>query len=63
MDLAISMGQKYHSKEAMEVKGHEEKYARIKKLLEYIKKRYDKHANKTRKHVEFEVGQNLWLNI
>jgi hypothetical protein len=29
MDLAIPMGKKYHSKEAMEVKGHEEKYAQV----------------------------------
>jgi len=22
-----------------------------------------KHANKTQKHIEFEVGQHMWLNI
>jgi len=35
MDLTIPMGQRDHSKEAMEmVKRHEEKYSRAKKLLE-----------------------------
>ncbi len=35
MDLTIPMGQRDHSKEAMEmVKRHEEKYFRAKKLLE-----------------------------
>jgi hypothetical protein len=35
MDFTIPMGQKDHSKEVVEmVKGHEEKYARTKKLLE-----------------------------
>jgi Zn finger protein HypA/HybF involved in hydrogenase expression len=45
------------------VKGHEEKYTQAKKLLEQVQKQYEKHANKTRKHVEFEVGQHTWLNI
>jgi hypothetical protein len=48
MDIAISMGCKDHSKEAVEmVKGREKKYARAKKLLEHFQKRYEKHANKT----------------
>jgi hypothetical protein len=39
MDLAIPMGQKDHSKEAMEmVKRRKEKYARGKKLLEQAQK-------------------------
>ncbi len=64
MDLAISMGCKDHSKEVVEmVKGREEKYARAKKLLEHAQKGYEKHANKTQRHVEFEVGQHMWLNI
>jgi hypothetical protein len=64
MDLAIPMGRKYHSKEVGEmVKGHEEKYTEAKKLLEQVQKQYEKHANKTCRHVEFEVGQHVWLNI
>jgi hypothetical protein len=45
------------------VKGCETKYARAKKLLEHAQKGYEKHANKTQRHVEFEVGQHVWLNI
>ncbi len=57
MDLSIPIGRKYHSKEVVEmVKGHKERYAQAKKLLEQAQKWYEKHANKTRKHVEFEVG-------
>jgi hypothetical protein len=41
------------------VKRHEEKYAQAKKLLEQAQKRYEKHANKTHSHVEFEVGQHV----
>jgi len=64
MDLTIPMGSIYHSKEIMEmVKRCEEKYAQAKKLLEQAQKRYGKHANKTWRHVEFEVGQHVWLNI
>jgi len=44
-------------------KGREKKYAWIKKLLEQVQKWYEKHVNKTQKHVEFEVGQHVWLNI
>jgi hypothetical protein len=48
MDLTILMGHKDHSKEAMEmVKGGEEKYVQVKKLLEYAQKWYEKHANQT----------------
>jgi hypothetical protein len=37
MDLAIPMGWKDHSKEVVEmVKGHEDKYAWAKKLLEQV---------------------------
>jgi outer membrane phospholipase A len=64
MDLAISMGCKDHFKEVVDmVKGREAKYARAKKLLEHAQKGYEKHANKTQRHVEFEVGQHVWLNI
>jgi len=57
MDLTIPMGRKDHFKEVMEmVKGHEKKYTRAKKLLEQAQKRYEKHANQTRRYVEFEVG-------
>jgi hypothetical protein len=45
------------------VKGHEEKYAQAKKILEQVQKQYKKRANETQKHVEFEVGQHVWLNI
>jgi hypothetical protein len=45
------------------VKKHKEKYAQAKKLLEQAQKWYENHANKTRKHVEFEVGQHVLLNI
>jgi hypothetical protein len=31
--------------------------------LEQIQKCYEKHANKTQMHVEFDVGQHIWLNI
>jgi hypothetical protein len=31
--------------------------------MEQVQKWYAKHANKTRRHVEFEVGQHVWLNI
>jgi hypothetical protein len=44
-------------------KGREKKYAWTKKLLEQVQKWYEKHVNKTRKQVEFEVGQHVWLNI
>jgi hypothetical protein len=47
----------------MIAKGREEKYAWTKKLLEHAQKWYEKHVNKTWKHVEFEVGQHMWLNI
>jgi hypothetical protein len=58
------MGQRDHSKEAMEmVKGCEEKYAQAKKLLEHAQKWYEKHVNKTQRHVKFEVGQHMQLNI
>jgi uncharacterized protein YecT (DUF1311 family) len=64
MDLAIPMGCRNHSNEAMKmVKGLEEKYAQAKKLLEQAQKWYEKHVNKTQKHVEFEIGQHAWLNI
>jgi hypothetical protein len=64
MDLAISIKCKDHSKEVVEmVKGHEEKYARANKLLEQAQKGYEKHAKKTQRHVKFEVGQHMWLNI
>jgi hypothetical protein len=46
------------------VQGCEELYARTKKLfVQQAQKRYEKHANKTQKHVEFEIEQHLWLNI
>ncbi len=38
----------------------EELYTQAKKLLEQVQKWYDKHANKTLKLVEFEVGQHMW---
>jgi uncharacterized C2H2 Zn-finger protein len=31
--------------------------------LEQAQKHYEKHVNKTWRHVEFEVGQHVWLNI
>jgi hypothetical protein len=45
------------------VKGHEEKYAQAKNLLEQAQKWYETHVNETRRHVEFKVGQHVWLNI
>jgi hypothetical protein len=45
------------------VKGQEEKYTRAQKLLEHVQKGYEKHAKKTQRHIEFEVGQPVWLNI
>ncbi len=64
MDLTIHVGCKNHSKEVVEmVKGHEEKYAQAKKLLEQVQKQYEKHAKKTQRHVKFEVGQHVWMNI
>jgi hypothetical protein len=64
MDLTIPIRHKDHSKEVVEmVKGHEKKYAQAKKFLEQVQKWYEKHANKTRKHVEFEVRQHVRLNI
>ncbi len=64
MDLIIPMGQKDHSKDDVEmVKGWEELYAQTNKLLEQAQKHYEKHVNKTQRHVEFEVGQHVWLNI
>jgi hypothetical protein len=39
MDLSIPIGRKYHSKEVVEmVKGHKERYAQAKKLLEQAQK-------------------------
>ncbi len=64
MDITIPMGQRDHSKKVVEmVKRCEEKYAQTKKLLKWAQKQYEEHANKTQKHVEFEVGQHVWLNI
>jgi len=64
MDLTIPMRQTNHSKEVVEmVKGREELYAQTKKLLEQVQKWCEKHLNKTWRHVEFEVGQHMWLNI
>jgi hypothetical protein len=64
MDFTIPIGRRNHSKEAMEiVKGREEKYVWNKKLLGHVQKCCEKHANKTWKHVEFEVEQHVWLNI
>ncbi len=64
MDLTIPMGCKEHSNEAVKmIKGLEKKNAQTKKLLEKVQKRYEKHVNKTQKHVEFEIGQHMWLNI
>ncbi len=31
--------------------------------LMQVQKQHEKHANKTQRHVEFEVGQHEWLNI
>jgi hypothetical protein len=31
--------------------------------LEHVQKWYEKHANKTQRHVEFDVGQHVQLNI
>jgi hypothetical protein len=31
--------------------------------LEQTQKLYERHTNKTWKHVEFEVKQHVWLNI
>jgi hypothetical protein len=45
------------------VKGCEKKNIQAKELLEQVQKWYEKHANKTWRHVEFEVGQHVWLNI
>jgi hypothetical protein len=45
------------------VKGREEKYAQVKKLLKQAQKQYGKHANKTQRHVKFEMRQHVWLNI
>jgi len=45
------------------VKGCEEKYTQAKKLLEQTQKSYEKYTNKTQRHVEFEVGQHVWLNV
>jgi uridine kinase len=57
MDLTIFVGCRDHSKEVVEmVKGCVKKYAQAKKLLEQVQKQYEKHANKTQRHVEFEVG-------
>lgn len=47
----------------MEVVNGHELYILAKKLLEQAKKCYEEHANKTQMHVEFEVGQHVWLNI
>ncbi len=64
MDLTIPMGWRYHSKNIVEMlKGREEKYVRAKKLLEQAQKQYEKHTNKTQRHVKLEVGQHVWLNI
>jgi hypothetical protein len=58
------MGQRDHSKEVVEIaKGCEELYTQAKKFLEQVQKWYDKHANKTLKLVEFEVGQHMWPKL
>jgi hypothetical protein len=31
--------------------------------LEHVQKWFEKHANKTQRHVECEVRQHMWLNI
>jgi hypothetical protein len=45
------------------IKKREELYTWIKKFVEYAKKCYEKHAYKTQRHVEFKIGQHVWLNI
>jgi hypothetical protein len=45
------------------VKGHEELYAQPNTLLEQALKQYEKHVNKTQRHVEFKTRQHMWLNI
>jgi hypothetical protein len=51
-------------KEAEEmVKECEEKKAQAIKLLEKAEMNYEKQANKSRRHIKFEVGDLTWLNI
>jgi hypothetical protein len=62
--LTIPMGWRDHSKKIVEmVKGRKKLFAWTNKFLEHVKKWYEKHANKTQRHMEFEVGQHMLLNI
>jgi hypothetical protein len=52
------------SKEAKELaKKCEEKKTSAIKFLEKAHASYDKQANKLQRHIEFEVGDLMWLNI
>jgi hypothetical protein len=64
MELSIPMGQRDHSKEVVKMVIECEIFNTwAKKFLEQVQKWYDKHANKTWRHVEFEIGQHVRLNI
>jgi hypothetical protein len=64
MDLAIprTRGTRHKgNKEAEEMaKECEEKKSRAIKLLEKTKTSYEKQANKSQRHIEFEVGDLMW---
>ncbi len=67
MDLAIPKTRDIHregSKEAKEMaKECEERKTRAIKLLEKVHVSYVKHTNKSQRHIKFNVGDLMWLNI
>jgi hypothetical protein len=67
MDLAIPKTRSIHregGKEAKEMaKECEKRKAQATKLLEKTQASYEKQANKSQRHIEFEVGDLMWLNI
>jgi len=67
MDLTIPRTRIIHYKGGKEAKAmakkREERKTRAIKLLEKAQVNYEKQANKLRRHIEFEVGDLVWLNI
>ncbi len=67
MDLAIPRTRNIHckgGKEAKELaKEHEVRKAWAIKFLEKAHASYDKQASKLQRHIEFKVGDLMWLNI
>jgi len=67
MDLTIpriiSSHQKGKKQAKVMAKECENRKVRANKLLEKAQVSYEKEVDKSQRHIEFEVGDILWLNI